>query len=290
MGKFGTKTTALSAATIFRLGELQGLQSFVVVLPLDINLTRLISSILRRPMCWNKLCLTSEVKNSKWLSLNLFISMNDHNMANSFSFLFYVLVPTECGELGGHVFAERWCFLEGCDWKVIGPTCSLAESDPTEQCFTDRTVELCNDLGGTQIFQRYCILKGTQWTLVGPTVYGPNDVIGPTNSFCRDLRRNLAGYFNEMTTHEIDGRFCLIEGKQLPMAGPFCTDVGCNVTLGQQFCNRFGGKTLGDGFMCALSPAFRQTVGPLRYGDQVLEGDPELCEGEFCAVYQDWDR
>ena len=166
---------------------------------------------------------------------------------------------------------------------VIGPTCSLAPVTAAAQCFQEETVKLCNKLNGIHFGNRFCLLEGTDWTFIGPTVYQRTETIGQTNDFCRELKQGLSGYFNFMESHEITGRFCLVK-ERVPTTTPFCNDYGCNTTMGQQFCNRFGGKDLASGFMCSLCDSFRQVVGPLTWNGNLLEGNPDYCEGHFCAI------
>lgn len=193
---------------------------------------------------------------------------------------------SKCVELEGELFARRWCLIRGCDWTVIGPTCSNAIQPLSRQCFEERTREVCKELKGTELGQRFCVLPGTQWTMIGPTVFATTENIGKTRDFCGDLGSNLAGFFNFIESYDIDGRFCLIKDR-LPTTGPMCTDKTCNQTAALEFCDRFGGNPLAGGFMCTVSPFFRQVVGPMRYADSVFEGDPELCVGDFCAVPDD---
>jgi len=208
------------------------------------------------PICWQGLCIFGEAE-------------------------------TKCARLGGNLFAKRWCIIRGCDWTVIGPTCTRALTGSlNEQCFVERTREVCVELGGTQIGERYCVLPGTDWTFIGPTGFATSENIGATSDFCRELKSNLNGFFNFMQSWDIAGRFCLIKDR-LPTTTPFCLDGNCFPQEGRAFCNRFEGKQLANGFMCTLSPYFRQVVGPLRYGEVAFEGNPEFCEGSFCAIPDD---
>mmetsp|Transcript_20367 Transcript_20367/g.44089 ORF Transcript_20367/g.44089 Transcript_20367/m.44089 type:complete len:303 (-) Transcript_20367:88-996(-) len=192
----------------------------------------------------------------------------------------------KCASLGGELFAKRWCVIRGCDWTVIGPTCTKAVSTLNAQCFEERTREVCAELRGTEIGQRYCVLPGTQWTFIGPTGYATTENIGKTSDFCKELEGNLGGFYNFLQSWDINGRFCLVKDR-LPTTGPICDDAACNLTEGMAFCNRFGGKALANGFMCSLSPYFRHAVGPMRYGDLSFEGNPDYCEGQWCAVPDD---
>lgn len=166
---------------------------------------------------------------------------------------------------------------------MIGPTCSAAPIEPDEQCFQHETASLCTQLKGTQIGNRFCVLDGTDWTFIGPTVYQQTETIGPTNNFCQELKGGLSDYFNFMDSYEIAGRFCLVK-QRIPTTTPFCTDSGCDTEMGRKFCERFDGKTLGGGFMCSLCDAYRQVVGPLMWNGTLLQGNPQFCEGPFCAV------
>ena len=159
----------------------------------------------------------------------------------------------------------------------------MAPSSFEQQCFQDETVKVCRRLGGTQIANRFCVLDGTDWTFIGPTVYEKTETIGQTNDFCRELKQSTTNFFNFMDSYEIAGRFCLVN-ERIPTTTPFCTDSGCNITMGKKFCERFNGKTLAGGFMCSLCDSFRQVVGPLSWNGTLLEGNPKYCEGAFCAI------
>ena len=191
-----------------------------------------------------------------------------------------------------------------------------------DQCFQSETIALCQELEGINLANRFCVVEGTDWTEIGPTVYHLDENLQATRQFCTQLAAaadddtennqgmdtntntdgtgdnedeekeflDRATLFRGEQAFEIAGNFCIVKNRRLVTSTPFCAgnslhvDSFCNFEQGRAFCDRFGGQTVANGFMCTLCDSFQQVVGPLMWNGEFLDGDPAYCEGPFCAI------